>query len=74
MRERIRDVMSYAGPRMVYRHPIMTIGHMLDGLRQEPVATAGRRSSPDDRKKKPGTHEYETKDKGVVCKEDMKCT
>jgi len=37
MRERIRDVMRYAGPRMVYRHPVMTIGHMLDGLRKEPV-------------------------------------
>jgi hypothetical protein len=37
MRERIRTVMRYAGPRMLYRHPIMTLQHMVDGLRNEPV-------------------------------------
>jgi hypothetical protein len=36
MRERIRTVMHYTGPRMLYRHPVMTVRHMLDGLRQEP--------------------------------------
>jgi hypothetical protein len=29
-------VMRYAGPRMLYRHPIMTLQHMIDGLRGEP--------------------------------------
>ena len=29
MRERIRLVMRYSGPRMLFRHPIMTIAHML---------------------------------------------
>lgn len=33
MRERIRRVMRYAGPRMWYRHPILTIQHILDGFR-----------------------------------------
>ncbi len=37
MRERIRHVMRRAGPHMIYRHPLMTIRHMLDGLRQEPI-------------------------------------
>ena len=37
MRERIRSVMRYAGPRMLYRHPIMALWHMLDGLRSEPL-------------------------------------
>ncbi|MGD2103939.1 MAG: nitrous oxide-stimulated promoter family protein [Anaerolineae bacterium] len=32
-RERIQVVMRYAGPRMPLRHPFLTIGHMLDGLR-----------------------------------------
>lgn len=36
MRSQIRTVMLYAGPRMLYRHPIMALQHMLDGLRQEP--------------------------------------
>jgi hypothetical protein len=33
MRERIRDVMSWAGPRMLLRHPVLAIRHMLDGRR-----------------------------------------
>jgi len=37
MRERIRAVMRFAGPRMFYRHPIMTLQHMIDGVREEPV-------------------------------------
>jgi predicted amidophosphoribosyltransferase len=30
MRERIREVMRYAGPRMLYRHPILTGKHYLN--------------------------------------------
>jgi predicted amidophosphoribosyltransferase len=37
MRERARAVMRYAGPRMLWRHPILTIRHMLDGRRKEPL-------------------------------------
>jgi len=37
MRERIRSVMRYAGPRMIYRHPIMALCHLLDGMRREPI-------------------------------------
>jgi len=36
MRERIRQVMRYAGPRMLLRHPWLTICHLLDGLRRAP--------------------------------------
>lgn len=32
MREKIRDVMRYAGPRMLRRHPVLAILHMIDGL------------------------------------------
>ena len=28
MRQRIRQVMRYSGPRMLFTHPILTIGHM----------------------------------------------
>ena len=36
MRERIRVVMRYAGPRMLRRHPLLTVQHLWDGLRKEP--------------------------------------
>lgn len=36
MRERIRTVMRFAGPRMPFKHPLLALGHMLDGLRKEP--------------------------------------
>ena len=36
MRERIRAVMRYAGPRMLVRHPILALLHLLDGLRKSP--------------------------------------
>ena len=31
MRERIRQVMRWAGPRMLWRHPVLAVRHMLDG-------------------------------------------
>jgi len=37
MRESIRSVMRYSGPRMLLHHPVMTLWHVLDGLRQAPV-------------------------------------
>ena len=33
MREAIRSVMAYAGPRMLVRHPVLALGHVVDGLR-----------------------------------------
>ena len=40
VREKIRTVMQYAGPRMFYRHPILAIFHILNGFRKEPVGPA----------------------------------
>jgi hypothetical protein len=37
MREQIRAVMRYAGPRMLLRHPILAALHLADGLRKEPA-------------------------------------
>ncbi len=37
MRERVRDVMRYSGPRMLKRHPVLALAHLVDG-----------RSTPDD--------------------------
>jgi hypothetical protein len=44
MRQRVREVMRYAGPRMVWRHPILALTHLLiDGKRPAP-ALAGKKS------------------------------
>jgi predicted amidophosphoribosyltransferase len=37
MRERVRAVMRYAGPRMLFRHPVMAVLHLLDGLSNKPT-------------------------------------
>ncbi len=37
MKEQIRAVMGFSGPRMVWSHPILALRHLLDGLRQEPL-------------------------------------
>ena len=37
MREHIRSVMRYAGPRMLYTHPIMALQHVADGRRKAPI-------------------------------------
>jgi hypothetical protein len=33
MREQVRQIMQYAGPRMVLRHPILALRHLLDKRR-----------------------------------------
>jgi hypothetical protein len=33
MRDRVKAVMRWAGPRMLYRHPLLALRHMLDGQR-----------------------------------------
>jgi hypothetical protein len=37
MREQIRAVMRWAGPRMMLRHPIMAIAHLIDERRPVPM-------------------------------------
>jgi hypothetical protein len=36
MRERVRVVMRYAGPRMLWRHPLLALAHVVDGRREAP--------------------------------------
>jgi hypothetical protein len=40
MRERIRDVMRWAGPRMMLRHPVMALAHLIDERRPVPKLRA----------------------------------
>ncbi len=35
-RERVRQAMRWAGPRMLLRHPVLAIRHLLDGRRPAP--------------------------------------
>jgi hypothetical protein len=34
MRDRVKDVMRYAGPRMAIRHPALALFHFVDGFRK----------------------------------------
>lgn len=49
-REEVRQVMRYAGPRMLWRHPWLALAHLVDGRRPAPprpnqgVAAAGEGS------------------------------
>jgi len=36
MRERVRVMMRWSGPRMLLRHPVIAILHMIDGRRPAP--------------------------------------
>jgi hypothetical protein len=38
MRQRIKDVMRYAGPRMLFRHPILAARHWWDGRKRNIVS------------------------------------
>ena len=42
MREKIRDVMRYAGPRMTHRHPVLTLFHFIDKIRKKPIKPVNR--------------------------------
>lgn len=51
-REQARKIMRFAGPRMLLRHPLLTIAHQLDGLRKaEHPATLTRAQRLQARKK-----------------------
>ena len=39
MRQRVREVMRYAGPRMVWRHPILALAHLRDGRRSNSASS-----------------------------------
>ena len=44
MRQQAREMMRTAGPKMAYRHPLMTLRHFIDGRRREPLKSAKPRS------------------------------
>lgn len=40
MKEKVRTVMRYAGPRMAYLHPVLTAFHFIDSKRKVPFRPA----------------------------------
>jgi len=50
MRHKIRDVMRYSGPRMIWKHPIMTIQHLIDSRKKSPELNTIEKSTIHDRK------------------------
>jgi hypothetical protein len=64
LRQRVQAVMRYAGPRMLLRHPWLTVLHLLDTLRPTPehprrarrqLSGPGPRPAPGPGRKKPGS-------------------
>jgi hypothetical protein len=47
-RAKVREVMRYAGPRMLWRHPVQAMLHILDKLRrvEHPMTLRRRRGPP----------------------------
>ena len=56
-REQVRVVMRWAGPRILFRHPVLGILHLLDGRRPAPAL-------PDTRRKKPADGAQESREEG----------
>ncbi len=46
MREQVRVMMKWSGPRMLLRHPILGLLHKLDGLRPAPALPAKPEKRP----------------------------
>jgi len=46
IREQVREVMRYAGPRMMRRHPVLATRHLLEGRRPAPPLPK-RKAAPD---------------------------
>jgi len=61
MRDRIREVMRFAGPRMLRRHPILAVLHLLDGR----VRVLKRGAVPADK-----TSSYSAHDREGPCEEE----
>lgn len=45
-REATRTVMRYAGPRMLLRHPLLALAHVIDGRRPAPPKPRGTAVAP----------------------------
>jgi len=44
-RERIREIMRYSGPRLLFSHPFLAVMHLIDGQKQPPDLTRKKPTS-----------------------------
>lgn len=51
-RQRMREVMRFAGPRMLRRHPILAVRHLLDERKGAPELPRGERRAENGRRSK----------------------
>ncbi|MBM3146486.1 MAG: nitrous oxide-stimulated promoter family protein [Actinobacteria bacterium] len=42
LREQVRAVMRFSGPRMLTRHPVLATAHLIDGRRRTPAKATSR--------------------------------
>ena len=45
MREKIKKVMRYSGPRMMYKHPVLALLHLCDGAKTKAVKSGEKKQS-----------------------------
>jgi hypothetical protein len=57
MRERVREVMRYAGPRMIWRHPVLALLHLRDGRRPALDLPEGMQHAPDGKTQQTSTRD-----------------
>jgi 23S rRNA C2498 (ribose-2'-O)-methylase RlmM len=43
MREKVKKVMRYSGPRMLWHHPILAVHHLIDGRKKPEKLKKGKR-------------------------------
>ncbi|WP_458777608.1 nitrous oxide-stimulated promoter family protein [Desulforhopalus sp. 52FAK] len=48
MQNKIRRIMRYSGPRLIFKHPILAICHIIDGRIKPSPLKNDRRSNPED--------------------------
>lgn len=46
LREQVRAVMRFAGPRMLWRHPLLALLHLADGRRRAPAGSSRAGGKP----------------------------
>jgi hypothetical protein len=46
MREQVRAIMRYAGPRMLLRHPVLALMHVWDGRHRKHAKVGARSPRP----------------------------
>lgn len=43
MQARIREIMRFSGPKMIWHHPVMALWHLIDGMKKTPMRPVPRR-------------------------------